>query len=156
MPDGALRILSIGVLALLYLFFMRSLRAVWVETRPTPPRAEPKGPAPQRGEGRQANKQQKKNSPALLLIEPAARKGLRFDVLEEMTIGRSPGCNIVVEDTFASGVHTRVFRSGGKILAEDLGSTNGTFIDGERISSPQVLGRRQRLTVGKHVFEADL
>lgn len=157
MPDGALRILSIGLLALLYLFFLRSMRAVWVETKPTARAPQPNAPRPAAGAaGSSAAKRgSTKKPPALVLIEPVALKGQRFALAAEMTIGRAAGCAIVVDDNFASGVHARVFSNGGKTLAEDLGSTNGTQVNGEPLTGPRVLKRRDRITVGTYVFEAD-
>ena len=62
----------------------------------------------------------------LKVVAPPEMVGLRFDLAEEMTIGRAAGCQITLDDTFASQVHARVFRRDGQLYVEDLGSTNGT------------------------------
>lgn len=159
MPDGALRILSIGLLALLYLFFLRALRAVWVETRaaerrsaqtppttdrrassPTPPPRNPRPPSP---------------SPALVVLEPAEQRGRRHELGDEITIGRAPGCHIRLEDDYVSQLHARLFRSGQQLMVEDLGSTNGTFAGTERVSAPRLVHGGEVLRVGSFAFEVE-
>jgi pSer/pThr/pTyr-binding forkhead associated (FHA) protein len=63
-------------------------------------------------------------APALLLHGP------------EMVVGRDPGCHRVIERPTISGRHARLKRSGDRIILEDLGSSNGTFINGQRINGP--------------------
>jgi serine phosphatase RsbU (regulator of sigma subunit)/pSer/pThr/pTyr-binding forkhead associated (FHA) protein len=53
----------------------------------------------------------------------------------ELVIGRSTKCDLSISDRFLSRQHARMFRSGNDWMIEDLGSRNGTFVNGERISS---------------------
>ena len=154
--SGAVRLAQWCVVALIFLFFLRVIRAVWVEVRPAGPRhgrsnprpmAEPSvgdGAAPRRGKG-----------PLFLeVIEPADRAGQRFDVGEELTIGRSPGCGIpTTYDIYSSTVHARLFRQDGRLFVEDLGSTNGTFVNSERIAKPTKLGKGDLVQAGATVFQ---
>ncbi len=55
--------------------------------------------------------------------------GDRFDAYGETSIGRSPGCDIPITDRFASSLHARVFSGQGGYYLEDMGSTNGTFLN---------------------------
>jgi hypothetical protein len=152
--SGAVRLVQWCVIALIFLFFLRVIRAVWVEVRPAGPRqarsnprhiaTESRPPAPRRGKG-----------PLYLeVVEPADRAGQRFDVDGEVTIGRSPGCGIATTyDIYSSTVHARLFRQDNRVLVEDLGSTNGTFVNSERVTKPTKLGRGDLVQVGGTVFQ---
>lgn len=65
-----------------------------------------------------------------------------------VVIGRSPGADIVIGDDFVSGRHARVFPSGAEVIIEDLGSTNGTLVNGVRISGPTRLTAGDLIDVG--------
>jgi pSer/pThr/pTyr-binding forkhead associated (FHA) protein len=164
MPESLLRILQFLLLALLYLFFLRVLRAVWAEvahprdagavapvrsgaaTAPPPSRAR-SGHAP-------------KGTPQKLkVVEPTDRKGQAFALAEELTVGRAAGCQVRVEDTYASQLHARIFQRDGELFVEDLGSTNGTYLNRrgtqskEKVAGPLALELGDRLMIGKTVLE---
>lgn len=152
MPDPVLTLLKYVFLAILYLFFLRVLRAVWVETRE--PRATPlpdPGPAGTGGVGRGGTDSQpvQEQAPAgpevLVVVGDSPQAGQRFPVGNEMTVGRAPGCAIrLTEDTFVSQIHARVYRQAKAVVVEDLGSTNGTLVNGKKVTaSVQVRGGDQ-------------
>ncbi len=69
--------------------------------------------------------------PALLLLTgPAA--GRRFEVVSEVTLGRSPSCEIPVDDDKVSRRHARIFLREGQARLQDLGSRNGALLNAER------------------------
>lgn len=68
-------------------------------------------------------------------------------------IGRGPMCTVVLDDDYASTRHARVFPQQGGWWVEDLGSTNGTYIDGERIAEPRELKPGVPVRIGQTVFE---
>ena len=157
MPDSLLTILKVIFLGLLYLFFLRVLRAVWTELREpktvqvasNPLGAAPPAPAP-KGRG----KRQKGGREHLVVLEPTNRKGQSFELGDELTVGRAPGCGVaLLDDTFVSQLHARVFRHDGSLYVEDLGSTNGTFLNRKQVSSASPLRKGDRLQVGKTVLE---
>ena len=76
-----------------------------------------------------------------------------FALAEELTIGRAAGCHVTLDDTFASQIHARMFRRDGQIYVEDLGSTNGTYLNRTKVTGPQVMRRGDRLQVGNTVLE---
>ena len=91
---------------------------------------------------------------ALRVIEPETHQGETFDLDDELTIGRSPGCGVPTpDDIYASTVHARLFRQKDQLWVEDLGSTNGTYVNSERISQAQRLGKGDVLQAGSTVFE---
>jgi pSer/pThr/pTyr-binding forkhead associated (FHA) protein len=157
--SGVVRIVQWCVIALVFLFFLRVMRAVWVEVRPA-------GPRQVRAERRRAAREETRAIPAsapgrrskgvlfLDVVEPEDRAGDRFSLDGETTIGRSPGCGIATTyDIYSSTLHARLFRDNGRVYVEDLGSTNGTFVNSERITKPTKLGRGDILQVGATVFQ---
>jgi pSer/pThr/pTyr-binding forkhead associated (FHA) protein len=149
-PESLLTILKFCFLALLYLFFVRVVRAVWTEVTAAPPAAAPTAPAPTSRRDRGAAK---KSVAHLRVVEPAAQRGRTYDVADELTIGRAAGCQIPLDDSYASQLHARVFRRNGELLVEDLGSTNGTFLNRKKVSAAVPIRKGDRLQVGKTVLE---
>ena len=70
-----------------------------------------------------------------------------------ITIGRAPDSTLVIDDEYASARHARLFQHEGQWVAEDLGSTNGTWIGKTRLTAPTVLQMGQSLRVGQTVIE---
>lgn len=68
-------------------------------------------------------------------------------------IGRNPEASLVLDDDYASGRHLRLHRDETGWVAEDLGSTNGTFLDGERLLRPTRVDVGSQLRVGRTVVE---
>ena len=86
---------------------------------------------------------------------PAARRGETFPLADELTVGRGGGCGIVLgDDTFVSQVHARLYRRDGDAYVEDLGSRNGTFVNGEPIGGATRLRRGDQVQFGSTVAEA--
>jgi hypothetical protein len=153
-PEQLLNLLKIFLLVLLYLFFFRVLRAVWTEVNPkavaeTVP-AGPRGqqPKPSRRPGRPG-----RSAPQLRVLEPAGRRGNNYALVDELTLGRAAGCHVPIDDSYASQVHARVFQRDGTWYVEDLGSTNGTYLNRRRVAGPMVIKRRDRLQIGNTVLE---
>src|SRR5258706_13096729 len=85
--------------------------------------------------------------PALLLLSgPAA--GLRREVTGEVILGRSPSCDIPLEDSKVSRRHARIAIEEGTARVSDLGSRNGTIVNGEKIEAEAVLLPGDRGQVG--------
>jgi len=151
--QNLLRGLEILLVALVWLFFFRIIRAVWVEVRPPRPQAAmadvqvglPPTTQGRRGQGRRTLR--------LTVVEPEAQRGQSFELADELTVGRAPGCGVRVEDSYTSNIHARLFRREGALWLEDLGSTNGTWVNGERVAEPIKLSRGDLLQVGATVFE---
>lgn len=92
----------------------------------------------------------------LVIVEPKARKGSAYGVESEITAGRNETCVITIpDDTFASGLHARVYRDAGSLYIDDLGSTNGTFVNGRRITSATALSVGDSIQIGQTIIEVD-
>lgn len=150
MPESLLAILKLLFLALLYLFFFRVLRAVWAELRPAPVGAGAVAGSPTaapRRDGRVAANR-------LRIVEPATQRNQTFDIGDELTVGRAAGCGVSLpQDSTVSQLHARIFRKDGRLYVEDLGSTNGTFVNGRKVAKPVEMRGRDRLQVGATVLE---
>lgn len=143
-----LRILQLCLVAVLYLFFLRVLWAVAAEVR-----APELAPA-------DATVRKKKIRPVkaaavegLVVLAPAEIAGRSYPLANELTIGRAVGCHISLDDTFVSQLHARVFRKDGVLHVEDLGSTNGTFLNDAQVSSPAIVRNGDRVRIGSTVME---
>lgn len=158
MSEPLLNVLKLCLLVLLYLFFLRVLQAVWVEVgggaarrearaagrrrSPSPSAAAPRA----KGRGRGA-------PTTLRVIEPEADRGRSFPLADELTVGRAAGCQVTLDDTYVSQLHARVFRREGTYYVEDLGSTNGTYLNRAKVAGPMVMSPGDRLQVGSVVLE---
>jgi FHA domain len=137
---GLLEILKYFLLGLIWLFFLYAARMVLVDVRRS--RAEQRGE--RTGEGLWQ----------LRIVDPPERRGKVFDLTDELTFGRSAACLVPLEgDNYASQVHARVYERAGEFFVEDLGSTNGTYLNNERLAAAAPLRRGDRVRVGSTVFE---
>ena len=89
----------------------------------------------------------------MLVVDRAVghQAGSRYDVSGGATLGRGD-VEIVLEDPFASSRHARVERQGGVTVIEDLGSTNGTYLNEELLRGPQPLHAGDKVRIGDSVF----
>lgn len=173
MSEQLLAVLRLCVLGLIYLFFLRVLRAVWVEVhgprrvrapKPAPavapvPVGQPMGgPGPTGSTTILATSSHPppaatRRTASLRVIEPVMFAGQTFGLADETTLGRAPGCLIQLDDTYVSQVHARVSRRGEDYLVEDLGSTNGTYVNRSKVTVATPLREGDRLQVGNVVME---
>jgi hypothetical protein len=186
LPDPLLTFLKYIFLALLYLFFLRVLRAVWIELREPkvvaadsdeasvfadafvaagaarhdggshdPGRRDPGSRHdPGTGSGATTTMTPVAGGSHLVVTSPAGSAGVTYPLTGEVTVGRSPGCSVSLpDDTFVSQVHARVFSRSGEWWVEDLGSTNGTFRNDERVHAAVVVRGGDRLQFGQTVLE---
>jgi pSer/pThr/pTyr-binding forkhead associated (FHA) protein len=154
-PDLVLLILKYVFLAILWIFVARAVRAVLIELRPAKAAsagARSGAPVPSAPPPR---KSKTKKPPAkAVVIEGTGLKGKSFALGSDLTIGRSEQCQVRVEgDTYVSTVHARIFARDGSYMVEDLGSTNGTYLNRRRITAPAELQRGDLVKVGKTVLE---
>jgi hypothetical protein len=89
-----------------------------------------------------------------LRVETAAglRAGAAYDLSDGAILGRGEEADIQLEDTFASTRHARLAPHGEVIVVEDLGSTNGTYLNGEPLEGPQPLHVGDRIRIGDSEF----
>ncbi len=168
MTDQLLLVSRIALLALIYLVFLRVARAVIVEVRAETRAASPMGIAPRSAAARvpasAATATRPTTAPAppvtsgpaghqLTVVAPSALAGTSFALESETTIGRAQGCAVSIDDARVSKLHARVFADGGQWVIEDLGSTNGTSVNGRPLAGPLALNRHDRVQVGEVTLE---
>ena len=151
MPDQLLNLLKLFLLLLLYLFFFRVVRAVWAEMNP-PKQVE--APKPRRAEKPPKRARGAKHAPPhLRAVAPKELEGRTFELGDEVTVGRAAGCQVTLDDSYASQLHARVFSRDGTWYVEDLGSTNGTYLNRRKVSAPMVMQRGDKLQIGNTILE---
>jgi len=138
---AVVRPLQILVMVIAVLFFARVLRVAAVQARPI-------------DEVTTGGRSRRRDSPmALEYIEPIDRAGERVDVDVAVVIGRSADCDISLFDTYLSSRHARVANDSGDLTIEDLGSTNGTYVNQELVQGRVHLERGDIVQVGGVLFE---
>ena len=152
MPDSLLTVLRLLLLSLIWLFFVRVLlllaskpKAVAVVAPPTSAIPTPRAaaPAPPAASGRESS-----SRASLRVVSGGAMANKEFTVGGEATLGRGQGCQVQLNDPMVSQLHARLFRSDRGLNIEDLGSTNGTFVNGRKAGGPTRLKKGDRVRVG--------
>lgn len=149
MPDLVLVLLKYVFLAVLYIFIARAVRAIYLELRPAGAAGARRGAAP--SPAPQARGKKKAVSKAAVI--EGDKKGKTIALPEELIIGRAEKCHLVLEDTYVSQMHARIYAKDGNYMIEDMGSTNGTYLNRRRITSATELQRGDHVKIGKTVLE---
>ena len=147
MTDQVLNALKIVLLALIYLFFARVLWAVWSEVR-TPVTTTGKIP------GTRGKTKKRSGASVFVIVEPRQHRGASFTLSNSLTLGRVADNDIALDDdTFMSSHHARIELRPEGVWVVDLDSTNGTFVNGQRVTGDRSLRKGDRLQVGSTVLE---
>jgi len=133
----------------MYLFFFRVLQATWFGSTTNVAVRNVSKPRSQRT----TMKKVAAAASHLMVLEPPTLAGRQFSISGDTTIGRAAGCQISLEDTFISQLHARVAPSAEGMLIEDLGSTNGTYLNRERVTAPVIGEPGDRIQLGGIVLE---
>ena len=157
MSELAILLVRLGVLALVWVFVFAALRVIRLDVfGPRVPRAgrpQPQAtPAPK--PVAQPAKPAKKMPRHLVITEGAlAGTTVDLDPAAPVTIGRAPGSTLVLTDDYASSHHARLVPRDGQWLVEDLGSTNGTYLDRAKVTQPTPVPSGGKVRIGKTVLE---
>jgi FHA domain len=143
--------LKFGFLAVLYLFLLWVARSAMRDLRRYEGGSvatEPVAPNPRRdrqpGLGLRAGVAPRLEVVAAMGHEP----GTIFEVGDGATLGRSNGADIRIDDPFASSAHARIFPRGDFMYVEDMGSTNGTYLNGRQLRSAERLKIAGTIRIG--------
>ena len=158
MSELALTLVRLGFLVLLWAFVLTTVLVLRRDLR-QPADARPLGrerkapratkpPRPPK-----VAKQQKVKGSKLVVIEGPLQGTIVPLGNVQITIGRAPDSTLIIDDDYASSRHARVYPSEGSWVVEDLGSTNGTWIDRTRITTPTVLPVGAPLRVGRTTLQ---
>jgi pSer/pThr/pTyr-binding forkhead associated (FHA) protein len=94
-----------------------------------------------------------KTASTLVIVKSETLAGQRFAIGTPAVVGRSEDADIVLDDSYASDFHFRIGQQDGKIVLSDLGSTNGTYVNGRRVTVPTSLAKGDSVQIGKTIFE---
>ncbi len=144
LPEIVFIALKLAVILALYLFIVLALRSLYIDLLPEKRRARAAAP--------RVSRAVKAGRPHLRVVSDRGKAG-RFELEGETVIGRGPECQLCLDDEFASQLHARIIKAGEAYLLEDLGSTNGTYVNGNRINYPVGLRHGDRISIGRTVLE---
>ncbi|MBQ0983238.1 FHA domain-containing protein [Streptomyces sp. F63] len=170
MSELTLTVMRLGFLAVLWLFVIVAVQVIRSDlfgTRVTqraarrgaePGRAAPAGRPPQpprqqtggRGAGRQ-----RRGAPTKLVVTEGTLTGTTVALQgQTISLGRAHDSTIVLDDDYASSRHARIYPDrDGQWIVEDLGSTNGTYLDRNRLTAPTPIPPGAPIRIGKTVIE---
>ncbi|HET9090008.1 MAG TPA: FHA domain-containing protein [Acidimicrobiales bacterium] len=131
------RPLQLIIMVIALLFFARVMRVAILEAKPV-------------GDGTRRKRSQ---ALALKYLEPRDLKGERIEADPAVIIGRSADCDVVVNDTYLSSRHARLATDDGELTLEDLGSTNGSYVNQELVRGRVQLRRGDVVQLGGLLFE---
>lgn len=161
MSQLTLLLLQLGFLVLLWVMVLsvvgvlrRDLFGTRVVAR-QPARAKaPRGGAAPRPARTQPRPAPERTAPTRLVVVEGPLRGTTLNLAQApVLIGRSPECTLVLSDDFASGRHARLTPTEGGWVVEDLGSTNGTQLDGAPLGGPRPAQAGSLLKIGRTVIE---
>jgi pSer/pThr/pTyr-binding forkhead associated (FHA) protein len=158
-----LTLIRIGFLAVLWLFVIAAVGVIRTDLlghssagsrrrskQPAPPRPDARPPAPARTKPPRAQR----GAPQQLLVTAGSLAGTSLGLTDQqITIGRAGDATLVLSDDYASTRHARLFPQDGQWLVEDLGSTNGTYLDRQKVTQPTPVPVGVPIRIGKTVLE---
>jgi pSer/pThr/pTyr-binding forkhead associated (FHA) protein len=158
MSEIALTIIKVAFLALLWLFILSAVsvirsdlfgKTVRASDQPQPQELE-SPPAPSRKGRRQ------RGEPRVFMISQGNQAGLSAELAGGVImIGRGPDCQLILDDDYVSTRHARVVSTPNGIYVEDLGSTNGTYVNGQRITAPTTITLADTVRIGKTMLRLE-
>ncbi|PJI91048.1 FHA domain-containing protein FhaB/FipA [Luteimicrobium subarcticum] len=127
---------------------------------PTPAAAQTVGNLPRTPvlpgttDSRTAARHQPRVSTTRLVVVEGSLRGTSLPLSGSgVLLGRAPSCTLVLDDDYSSARHARVFPQHGSWFVEDLGSTNGTYLDGNRLVAPVEVRPGSQIRIGQTVME---
>jgi pSer/pThr/pTyr-binding forkhead associated (FHA) protein len=153
-----LTLIRLAFLAVLWLFVIAAVGVVRTDlfgaqrrrrpARKARTRAAPPPPAPRRS-GRAS-----RGTPQQMVVTAGPLAGRTFPLTDaQITIGRADDATLVLTDDYASTRHARIFPQDGQWIVEDLGSTNGTYLDRQKVTQPTPVPVGVPVRIGKTVLE---
>jgi pSer/pThr/pTyr-binding forkhead associated (FHA) protein len=158
MSEIALLIIKVAFLALLWLFILSAVsvirsdlfgKTVRASDQPQPQELETPPPPPKKAK-------RQRGQPRVFMISQGNQAGLTADLAGGVImIGRSADCQLILDDDYVSTRHARVVGAPTGIYIEDLGSTNGTYVNGQRITAPTTITLADTVRIGKTMLRLE-
>ena len=158
MSELTLTVIRLGFLAVLWLFVLTAISVMRSDIFGA--RAAQRRPAARRGVApRPAARtpkpaKPKRGTPTKIVVTQGSLAGTSVSLADSaITVGRAADATIVLDDDYASSHHARIFPQAGTWLVEDLGSTNGTYVNRRKVDGPTPVQIGIPIRVGKTVLE---
>jgi pSer/pThr/pTyr-binding forkhead associated (FHA) protein len=136
MSELTLTLIKLGFLALLWMFVLSVLSVIRSDLFGAKVDARAVA-APEPKQAKASKQKKKRGQPSSLTIADGPQAGVSAQLgVEPVIIGRGSDCQIKLDDDYSSTRHARLFLSDGQWWVEDLGSTNGTYLNGQRLTRP--------------------
>jgi pSer/pThr/pTyr-binding forkhead associated (FHA) protein len=155
-----LTLIRIGFLAVLWLFVIAAVGVIRTDlfghasARSRRREAAPARPQPAPRAAKARPPRPSRAAPQQLLVTAGALAGTTLGLTDQqITIGRAGDATLVLSDDYASTRHARLFPQDGQWLVEDLGSTNGTYLDRQKVTEPTPVPVGVPIRIGKTVLE---
>ena len=158
MNELSLTIIRVAFLAVLWLFVIAAIGVVRTDLLGGQSSTARRGKARQAQAPRQGRPARPprpgRGSPRVLVVTGGALKGTTIDLAQQqITLGRADDATLVLNDDYASSRHARIFPQDGQWIVEDLGSTNGTYLDRQKVTRPVPVPLGVPIRIGKTVLE---
>jgi hypothetical protein len=143
--------LKFGFLAVLYLFLLWVARSASRDLArySSAAAADAQEARPSRRRERSGPDLRAGVSPRLEVVAAMGHEpGVNFDVGDGATLGRADSADVRVDDPFASSAHARIFTRGDFMYIEDMGSTNGTYLNGRQLKTAERLKVADKVRIG--------
>jgi hypothetical protein len=152
-----LTLIRVAFLAVLWLFVIAAIGVVRTDllgtgtakarrARNQPPAPQPQRPPRPARPGR--------GTPRFLVVTEGGLAGVSIDLADQqITMGRANDATLVLNDDYSSSYHARIFPQDGQWFVEDLGSTNGTYLDRQKVIRPTPVPVGVPIRIGKTVLE---
>jgi pSer/pThr/pTyr-binding forkhead associated (FHA) protein len=148
-----LTLIRVAFLAVLWLFVIAAIGVVRTDLFGT---AAAKVRRRNRPPQRQIQRQPRpgRATPRFLVVTEGGLSGTSIDLSnQQITLGRANDATLVLNDDYASSRHARIFPQDGQWIVEDLGSTNGTYLDRQKVTRPTPVPVGVPIRIGKTVLE---
>ncbi|NNF08702.1 MAG: FHA domain-containing protein [Acidimicrobiia bacterium] len=130
-------VLKLAFVGMLYLFLWQMARSIGTHL----------------GADVDTSRKPRRRTGQLTIVRSDGQAGTRVTVSDSVVLGRSPDADVLLEDPYASMFHLRLTMDGDTMSLADLGTTNGTYVNGRRVTGPITLNPGDSVQVGKTIME---